>query len=108
MPEQQPAANPPAGPSIQFKVSDEILRGVYANMLYASHTKEEFILDFLNAFGPQGIEVAKVIISPGHFKRIVAALADNLQKYEERFGIIEKQTPQAPQISTSESNKFGF
>jgi len=32
--------------------------------------------------------VSRIIVSPGHFKRVLAALADNLQKYERQFGEI--------------------
>lgn len=100
MPEQQ-------GQNINIKVSDEILKGVYANLMFASHSKEEFILDFISAFGPQGEQVAKVIVSPGHFKRIVAAVADNLKKYEAQFGPIkEEQGPATAEKSST--SKFGF
>jgi len=30
-----------------------------------------------------------MIVSPGHAKRIAAALAENIKKYEEKFGKIE-------------------
>lgn len=75
---------------IQIKASDEALKGSYANAMSVTHTKEEFILDFLSLFPPQGIINARVIMSPGHLKRVVAALADNLKKYEDKFGKIKE------------------
>lgn len=75
---------------IQVKITDEILKGAYANAMTVSHTKEEFILDFLNLFPPQGVVGARVIMSPGHIKRVVSALAENLKKYEDNFGKIEE------------------
>ena len=93
--------------NINVKITDEVLKGVYANLMVASHTKEEYILDFINISGAQGIAVAKVITSPGHFKRMVAALTDNLKKYEAQFGKIETQAP-SEKSSASESSKFGF
>lgn len=93
--------------NINIKVSDEVLKGVYSNLMFVSHTKEEFILDFINVFGPQGEQVAKVITSPGHFKRIAAALADNLKKYEGQFGAIKEESGQEPAGEKS-SSKFGF
>ena len=75
---------------IQVKASDEALKGSYANAMSVTHTKEEFILDFLSLFPPQGIINARVIMSPGHLKRVVAALADNLKKYEDKFGKIKE------------------
>jgi len=94
--------------NVNIKVADDILKGAYSNLLFASHTKEEFILDFMSVFGNQGVEVAKVIVSPAHFKRVVAAMNDNLKRYEESFGKIEAQSPSNAQAITSESNKFGF
>ncbi len=101
------AENQPPQQNINIKIEDDILKGAYSNIMFASHNKEEFVLDFMSVFGQQGIAVAKVITSPGHFKRIVAALNDNLKRYEEQFGKIEGNLP-AGTASTSESSKFGF
>lgn len=80
---------------IQVKINDEVLRGAYANAMSVTHTKEEFILDFLNLFPPQGVINSRVIMSPGHLKRVVTALSDNLKKYEESFGkIAESEMPE--------------
>jgi signal transduction histidine kinase len=75
---------------MRVKITDETLRGVYANQMVVSHTKEEFILDFVNLFPPEGIVNARIIISPGHLKRVIRALAENVRKYEERFGEIRE------------------
>ncbi len=83
------------GQQIQVKATDAVLAGLYANMLQVSHTKEEFVLDFMNLFPPTGILGSRVIVSPAHMKRIMLALEDNLKKYEEQFGKIEAgQNPQ--------------
>lgn len=73
---------------IGIKITDEILKGVYANNMVVAHTKEEFFVDFINVVPPQGIVTARVIISPGHMKRIIKALIDNVRKYEAKFGEI--------------------
>jgi len=75
---------------IKIKFSDDVLRGVYANLMQITHTREEFVLDFANVFPPQGIVTSRVIISPGHLKRIVKALDENMKKYEEKFGPVEE------------------
>jgi hypothetical protein len=54
------------------------------------HTKEEFVLDFLNVFPPSGTLNARIILSPGHYKRILKAMQENLEKYESSFGKIEQ------------------
>ncbi len=98
----------PGQQNVNIKVDDQTLKGVYSNLMFASHTKEEFVLDFMSVFGPQGIQVAKVLLSPGHFKRIVGALTDNLKKYEQQFGEVKSEAPKSTQSGTSESSKFGF
>lgn len=74
---------------MQIKASDATVKGEYANMMQVMHTQEEFVLDFLNVFPPTGTLNSRVIVSPGHMKRIVAALADNLAKYEKQFGSVK-------------------
>jgi hypothetical protein len=94
--------NPPAGgqQQVQVKITDDILKGVYANMVQVGHTPEEFVLDFMNIVGTAGMVNARVIVSPGHFKRLIAAMQDNLKRYEEQFGKIKES--QAPE------HKIGF
>jgi len=86
-PQQQPQRR-----QIQVKVPDELLKGTYANTMAVAHSKEEFTLDFMNLFPHQGAGavVARVITSPGHMKRLVAALKDNVEKYEKQHGKIEE------------------
>lgn len=59
-------------------------------MMQVSHTKEEFMMMFANIAGPAGRVVSKVITTPGHLKRIIKALQENLERYEKTFGKIEE------------------
>lgn len=79
---------------VQIRASDQDLKGVYSNMMQVSHTQEEFILDFfsLNPTAPVGVLASRVILSPGHTKRIITALQENLKKYESSFGAIKPAT----------------
>jgi len=95
MTEQQPAQG-----QIQIKATDDVLRGVYANAMQVLHTKQEFVLDFMNMFPPTGTLNTRVIVSPAHLKQIVAVLTDSLQKYETSFGKVE--------ASDVSSNTIGF
>ena len=83
-----------------IKITDEILKGVYANNMVVAHSKEEFFVDFINVIPPQGIVTARVIISPGHMKRIIKALSDNLSKYETKFGEIA-EAPEPTDIASA-------
>lgn len=98
MSEQQPQQ--PAQGQIQIKATDEKLKGEYANIMQVLHTKEEFVLDFMNVFPPTGTLNARIIVSPGHFKRMVVAMTENLKKYEGQFGNVE--------VSEAPSSAIGF
>ncbi len=82
---------------MNVKIADEELRGRYANLVRITHTREEFILDFINMIPPQGAVTARVITSPGHIKRLIRALSSNLKVYEENFGSV----PEAQEPTTS-------
>lgn len=85
----EPAEGAPAQ-SLNVKISDEELKGRYANLLRITHTREEFILDFINLVPPQGMVTARLVTSPGHLKRIIGALQENLKRYEDAFGSVRE------------------
>jgi hypothetical protein len=80
----QPNGQPPQ--QIQVNTADELSRGRFSNNILIAHTQEEFILDWmLNS--PSGMHlVSRVIVTPGHMKRILGALSENLRRYEQTFG----------------------
>jgi hypothetical protein len=96
------AEQPKLPQEIKVKISDEIKRGAYCNLMIVAHTKEEFIMDFILAGAPEAIVTARVIMSPGHMKRTVSALQENMKKYEQQFGKIAE----APEPITK--RKMGF
>jgi hypothetical protein len=78
-----------AAAEIQINTGDEILRGKYSNNLIATHSSDEFILDWL-LNSPSGVHlVSRIIVSPSHIKRVIHALKENLDKYEKQFGSIK-------------------
>jgi hypothetical protein len=81
---------------LPIKIPDSVLAGVYSNQMMVSHTREEFVLDFVNMFPPQGVVNARVIVSPGHLKRMIRALRDNLSRYESHFGPVPEAPAPAP------------
>jgi hypothetical protein len=68
---------------------NELKGGSYANNMVVMHTRDEFVLDFLMVVPPEGAVNARIIVSPGHIKRIFEALKDNISKYEKDFGTIK-------------------
>ncbi len=74
---------------IRVEFPKELIGGAYSNNMAVSHTKEEFIMDFLMITPPSGTVTGRIIVSPGHVKRIIKALEDNISRYEEKFGFIQ-------------------
>ena len=74
----------------EIKINDNIPGAEYANFMQTNHNKEEFQLIFGNVMAPSGRVVSKVITTPGHFKRMISAMQDNLKKYETKFGEVKE------------------
>jgi len=80
---------------MQIAADNDTRRGNYANLALISHRKEEFIIDFLmtdpqtqSPKGDQAILTSRVIVNPGHMKRLYQAIGENIQRYEKNFGKI--------------------
>jgi hypothetical protein len=95
----KPAAPPGA---IQVKVTDDVVGGAYSNHMVVAHTREEFFLDFFTMLPQVGKLASRVIVSPGHLKRILRALSENLARYEARYGPIQEapEPPSSPPVGT--------
>jgi hypothetical protein len=79
---------------IKIGFPQDLQGGRYANNMHVIHTKEEFIMDFMMVVPPAGAVTARVIVSPGHMKRIFNALGENIKKYEEKYGtLVEAAAP---------------
>ncbi|PIZ99937.1 MAG: DUF3467 domain-containing protein [Candidatus Komeilibacteria bacterium CG_4_10_14_0_2_um_filter_37_10] len=83
----------------QIQIADQIMGAEYTNAMQVMHNKEEFQMAFLNIIAQSGRVVSKVVTTPGHMKRILTALRENMEKYEQQFGTIDES--QAPA-------QFGF
>lgn len=80
---------------INIELNDETAEGVYSNLVMISHSPEEFILDFIRVMPgvPKARVKSRIIVTPQHSKRLLRALADNIEKYESAHGEIEERTP---------------
>ncbi|MCK5415816.1 DUF3467 domain-containing protein [Candidatus Parcubacteria bacterium] len=76
----------------QIKIADNIPGSEYANALQVGHNTDEIQLTFLNLMNQSGRVSGKIITTPGNFKRMIAAMQENIKKYEEKFGEI-KESP---------------
>jgi hypothetical protein len=82
---------------VQIKADEKEMLGQYSNLVMIHHNPEEFTLNFIYIFpnGPQGKLLGSIIVSPGHAKRLLRALAENITRYEAQFGAI-KELPEPP------------
>ena len=93
---------PKASGEVKIKINDNVLPGHYANQIIIMHSHDEFIMDYLAAFPPEPIVVSRIVMTPGHFKRVLTAMAENLKKYESQHGEIKMATePVTPSGSNS-------
>jgi hypothetical protein len=91
MSEPSTPVSPSGQAQLQVEMDDATAQGVYANLASLWHTETEFVFDFLfvQPNSPKARLRSRVISSPAHAKRVLAALADNVRKYEDRFGTIK-------------------
>lgn len=91
-------ASPKDRSTLQVQIDDDLSQGTYANLVLVNHTENEFVLDFafLQPSATRAKVRARVISSPRHTKRLLAALQKNLERYEERFGTIELSPDEEP------------
>jgi hypothetical protein len=87
---------------IRIELDDAMGQGAYANLAFIRHTDTEFTMDFIyvQPQEPKAKVRARIISSPGHAKRFLLALEENIKNYEEKFGAIK--------VAGEPSKKIGF
>ena len=80
---------------MQITADNETRRAHYSNLALISHRKEEFVIDFLfvdpqapSSNEGRAILTSRVVLNPGHLKRLYQAIGENIQRYEKNFGTI--------------------
>ena len=76
---------------VKIEIDENTSNGIYTNSALISHSPTEFVLDFLflQPQTPKAKVRARIITSPSHAKRLLLALQDNINKYEQKFGQIK-------------------
>lgn len=76
---------------LNIELTEEIAQGNYANLAIITHSASEFILDFVRVMPglPKAKVQTRVILTPDHAKRLLAALKDNIAKFESNHGPIK-------------------
>lgn len=93
---------------INIELPEEVSEGVYSNLAMIAHSNSEFVIDFIRLMPgvPKAKVKSRVVITPEHAKRLLGALNDNIQKYEQMHGPI-KQSNEAPQFPVNFGGAVG-
>jgi len=77
--------------NINIELDENIAQGSYSNLVVVNHSPTEFVLDFINIMPgtPKAKVKSRIVITPEHAKRLMKALADNVQKFEQQHGVIK-------------------
>lgn len=80
---------------LKIELSPEVATGLYSNLAVISHSAQEFYVDFVSVAPnmPQAKVLSRIIMTPENAKNLLYALRDNVAKYEQIFGEIERKQP---------------
>lgn len=95
----QPSQNPDPN-ALNIELSEDIAEGEYANLAMIAHSTSEFVVDFIRMMPgvPKAKVKARIVLTPEHAKRLLAALEENIQRFEQSYGSIKlhQETPNYP------------
>jgi len=76
---------------LNIELKDDVAQGVYSNLAVITHSSSEFVVDFVRVMPglPKADVKSRVILTPEHAKRLLAALKDNVAKFEQAHGPIK-------------------
>jgi len=76
---------------ISIELDEKTAEGTYSNLVVLNHSNTEFVLDFVNIMPgvPKAKVKSRIIMTPQHAKRLLNALADNIQRFESVNGVIK-------------------
>jgi hypothetical protein len=88
LPKSPPPARRPTTQEIyeNFKLSDDLLSGVYANSVMVGHHPAEFFLDFITRFYPTAAVSCRIYVSAAQAPKIQEILHGSFQQYLRRTG----------------------
>ena len=76
---------------INIELDQEVAEGIYSNLAVINHSVSEFIVDFVSLMpgSPKAKVKSRIILTPQHAKRLMKALTDNVNKFEDQNGVIK-------------------
>jgi len=76
---------------LNINLTPEMAEGTYANLAIIAHSSSEFVMDFVRMMPglKQANVKSRVILTPENAKKLLLALQENINKYEQQFGPIQ-------------------
>ncbi|TNE54350.1 MAG: DUF3467 domain-containing protein [Bacteroidetes bacterium] len=76
---------------INVELNEEVAGGIYSNLAIITHSNAEFVFDFVQLLPglPKAPVKSRVIMTPSNAKRVMKALMENIQRYEQQMGPIK-------------------
>ena len=76
---------------INIELDENIAQGIYSNLAIINHSQSEFVLDFVSVMPgvPKSKVKSRIVLTPQHAKRLLKAIADNVQRFESMHGEIK-------------------
>jgi len=86
---------------LNIELTEEIATGIYSNLAIITHSKDEFITDFVQMMPgiPKALVRSRVIMNAANAKKVMRALEENIRKYEQTFGVIEEENFTLPPMN---------
>lgn len=91
--------NQPQPGQINIELDEKVAEGIYSNLAIINHSPSEFVLDFVTIMPgvPKSKVKSRVILTPQHAKRLLAALGENIHRFESTHGEIKEfEQPHIP------------
>ena len=92
---------------LQIELTPDVAQGEYANFAIITHSSSDFVVDFARVLPgvPKSQVKSRIILAPEHAKRLLAALQENVMRYEREYGQIKIPNQEPRTIAPFGSSK---
>lgn len=80
-------------PQINIELDEQTAQGIYSNLAIINHSQSEFVIDFVTIMPgvPKSKVKSRIVLTPQHAKRLLKALGENINRFEQAHGEIKEQ-----------------
>ena len=86
---------------LNIELPEDVADGIYSNLAVITHSQSEFVCDFVQMMPgmPKAKVRSRVVMTPQNAKRLLNALKDNIQKFEQSTGQIKDDGNNLPPMN---------